>query len=175
MYTPAPIETEADASGDRRSINRALRERLYFVMKRNAKTSFYQFPQTLVVSDVVTMREYAELALKSALPPSVALNAFFISNSPAAHLAHEYGPAYQAKTGYFGVKVFFYRAQLVSGGGDDVAAALKGSSADYAWARAAELPELLSTETYEAIRPLMFGTNDNVDVQIEYPQMEAEA
>jgi large subunit ribosomal protein L46 len=171
MYTPAPIETEADDSGDRRSLNRALRERLYFVMRRTSTANKYQFPQTLAVSDDVPLREYAEMALKSALPPSVALRTHFISNSPAAHLAHTYGLSYQAKTGYYGVKVFFYRAQLISGvDGTGLAAALGDGGTDFCWARDGELKEVLSTETYRAVQPLLFGTNCKVDLHLEYPE-----
>lgn len=40
---------------------------------------------------------------------------YFLSNSPTAHYCYEYPPAVQDARNAFGAKVFFYRAQLVSG------------------------------------------------------------
>jgi hypothetical protein len=115
------------------------------------------------------MREYAELALSSCFPPGGGagrLRAHFISHMPATHLAHAYSDAYQTRTGIFGVKVFFYRAQLISGGvGDDA------TVADYTWAREGELPSLLSAETYDAVRPALFGVgNDLSHVKVAYEE-----
>jgi large subunit ribosomal protein L46 len=176
MYEPAPIITEADRTNDMRSLNRALRERLYLVIRRTPNSSHYQFPQTLTPSLEVSMRAYAELALRSAIPAGGddPLKAFFISNTPATHVAHLYRDDYQRSTGFYGVKVFFYRAQLMSGSLPEGPAALAGG-ADYAWAREDELPELLSAETYRAVQPILFGVGDKVDLQIEYEEPAVES
>jgi large subunit ribosomal protein L46 len=164
MYVPGPIRTEADERNDTKSLDRSLRERLYFVTKRNAKASKFGLPQTLVTSDDVAMREYAELALQSSFPPGEdRLCAHFMSHMPATHLEHIYAEDFQAQSGYFGVKMFFYRAQLIAGEVGNTAVA------DYAWARESELPELLSAETLEAIKPILFGVSNNLDqLKLEY-------
>lgn len=164
MYEPGPIRTEADERNDTKSLDRALRERLYFVTKRNAKASKFAFPQTLVTSEDVSMREYAELALQASFPPGEhTLRPHFISHMPAAHLEHVYGEDFQAKSGFYGLKMFFYRAQLIGGKMGRVAAA------DYAWARESELPQLLSGETFRAVDPILLGVaNDLSGVNVTY-------
>jgi large subunit ribosomal protein L46 len=171
MYEPAPIITEADKTNNMRSLNRALRERLYLVIRRTPTASHYQFPQTLTPSPEVSMRAYAELALRSAVPARSddPLKTYFISNSPATHVAHVYGAEYQRSTGFYGVKVFFYRAQFLSGSLPEQPAALPGG-ADFAWARDEELAQLLSPETHRAIEPILFGVGDKVDVDVEYEE-----
>lgn len=168
MYEPGPIRTQADERNDTKSLDRALRERLYFVTKRTAKSSKFAFPQTLVTSESVSMREYAELALEASFPPGEhTLRPHFFSNMPAAHLEHVYGDEYQTKTGFYGLKMFFYRAQLIGGDMGRV------SVADYAWARESELPQLLSEETFRAVDPILFGVgNDLSHLNIKYEEGE---
>lgn len=164
MYVPGSIRTEADEENDTRSLDRALQERLYFVTKRNAKASRFAFPQTLVTSEDVPLREYAELALQSSFPPGEqSLRPHFISHMPATHLQHVYSDEFQSKSGFYGLKMFFYRAQLISGEMDSV------TVSDYAWARESELPQLLSGETYRAVEPILFGAdNDLSHVDVKY-------
>jgi hypothetical protein len=40
---------------------------------------------------------------------------YFIGNAPVGHYCYEYPKALQEKRGNFGAKVFFHRAQLISG------------------------------------------------------------
>lgn len=176
MYTPAPIVTEADKVNDMRSQDRALRERLYFVVKRSSSSAHYQFPQTLVTSPNTKMREYAELSLQSTFKPPCPLTFHFFSNSPALHLAHIYSVSMREKTGCYGVKVFFYRAALLSGAVTPAQenSPVLNSVADFLWARDSELPELLNSETYEAVKPLLFGLIPEVDFNEEYVPGEHE-
>lgn len=170
MYVPAPVETDADKRGDTKSLDRSLRERLYFLTKRSAKSKLFAFPQTLVTSPDVPMREYAELALTSSFPPgSRDMRVHFISHMPATHLQHVYGTEFQEKSGFYGVKMFFYRAQVITGGVGDVAVA------DYAWLRESELRESIGSETFQAVRPALFGVTNDVDVEVEYEEGEDEA
>lgn len=177
MYKPAPIITEADKSNDIRSEERALRERLYFLVKRSATSSHYQFPQSLVTSPNTTMRAYAELALQSTFKHPCPITVHFFSNAPSSHLAHVYGHSTQQKSGYYGVKVFFYRAVLLSGSvsSTKTCSELLSSAVDYAWARDSELPDMLSAETYEAVTPLLFGVEHKVDLSPEYIEGDDEA
>lgn len=166
MYVPAPVETEADERGDVKSLDRALRERLYFLTKRSPKSKLFGFPQTLVTSPDVPMREYAELALLSSFPPGKSsLRVHFISHMPATHLEHAYPREYQEKTGFYGVKMFFYRAQVITGDVGEVAVD------DYAWARECELEGKVGRETYHAVKPALFGVANEVpDLEVEYEE-----
>lgn len=184
MYNPAPIYTEADRTNNQRSLNRALRERLYFLVKRSPKATFYQFPQSIlpIESDDqqqgprITLRVHAERAFRAVLPivgpddPEVPVP-YFVSNAPACHLAHKYSDAFQEKTGYYGVKIFYYRAEYLRGHLDDTKPLPSG--ADFVWARESELPELLSAETFEAVKPILVSvTPRNVEFKQEYPKQQ---
>lgn len=168
MYTPASIRTEADSTNDVKSLDRSLCERLYFVVKRNSKSRWFQFPQTIVTADDVSMTAYAELALQSSFTgiKGHGLRAHFISNMPASHLAHVYSEKFQKESGYYGVKLFFYRAQLIEGKFSET------KWADYAWARESELEEFLSPETLQAVRPLLFGVKNDVCADLKYEEGE---
>lgn len=157
MYTPAPRRTEADEKNDTKSLERALDERLYFVVKRSEKSQNMQFPQVLVSDDGTKMVDYAEQAFKSVTMPGTRPKLHFISYSPACHLEHVYPVRYQQKHDVYGLKIFFYRAILMSGEVDEIR-----NGVDYVWARDRELKGLLGAEYHAAIKPILFGTGPTV-------------
>lgn len=152
LYEPAPRITEADKTNDTRSLDRALDERLYFVIKRSDKAATMQFPQVLATDKSVTMRHYAEHALNAVVPVASRPIVHYISHLPACHLEHVFSQQYQEKHDVYGVKIFFYRVMLIKGGISDVRQAV-----DYSWARESELEHLFSSEYYNAIKPILFG------------------
>lgn len=158
QYVPAPRVTEADRTNDIKSLERALPERLYFVVSRSDKTDKMTFPQVLVKDDDVKMAHLAENAFKSVTMAASRPKVHFMSFSPACHLEHVYPPKYQEKQDVYGIKIFFYRAMLMSGEIEGVRNAI-----DYAWARDCELPKLLGDEYYSAIKPILFGNGPTIN------------
>lgn len=157
MYVPAPRRTEADNVNDTRSLERALDERVYFLIKRNEKAQYFQFPQTLATDRDTVLHNYAEQAWKGVTLPGKRPEVHFISNSPACHLEHVYPVQYQQKHDVYGVKVFYYRAMVLSGELDGIR-----NGVDYVWAREKELPELLGEEVHQAVKPVLFGVGPTV-------------
>lgn len=157
MYQPAPRKTEADAKNDTKSLERALDERLYFLIKRTDKSANFQFPQALAADRDTILQKYAEQAWKGATLPGKRPEVHFISHSPACHLEHVYPLRYQQKHDVYGIKIFFYRAMLMSGELDGIR-----NGVDYVWARGSELGEFLGEEVHEAVKPILFGVGPTV-------------
>mmetsp|Transcript_11903 Transcript_11903/g.21537 ORF Transcript_11903/g.21537 Transcript_11903/m.21537 type:complete len:262 (-) Transcript_11903:845-1630(-) len=151
-FTPAPRITPDDIANNTQSLNRNLQKHLYFVLKRSENARFYQFPQRLT-DDNESMRESAEKALKAVVGNE--LSVWFIGYCPAAHYVHEYSQEMKIKNGgeFDGVKVFFYRATLISG---EVKELRQGK--DFRWMDADELKQYLAPDYYNAVRDALFGT-----------------
>lgn len=157
LYTPGPRVTEADHRNDTKSLERALPERLYFLIRRSAKSKHMQFPQMLAKDDNVTMMRYAQNALNSVTNPETRPKVHFLSHSPSCHLEHVYSLKYQQKHDVYGVKIFFYRAMLMSGNIQKIR-----NGVDYAWARDCELRDLLGDESYRAVKPALLGVGPTI-------------
>lgn len=151
-FTPAPLTTPADEAGDTKSLSRALAKRLYLVVRRTPGGG-WAFPQRLT-GDGETMRQSAEKALRAVLGPAPSVH--FYGNAPCSHLAHVYPPAYQDKHDVYGVKVFFYRSQLIYSTPPTGRMAIR-QAADHAWLTDAELPAYVSAEYHAAVTPFLFG------------------
>ena len=157
QYVPAPRVTEADRTNDVRSMERALAERLYFLVKKNEKSERMTFPQVLVKDDNVKMMEHAENALKGVTHMATRPQVHFLSFSPACHLEHIYPEKYQQKHDVYGIKIFFYRAMLLNGEITSVR-----NAADFVWARDCELQEYLGDAYYNAVKPILFGNGPTI-------------
>lgn len=157
QYVPGPRITEADKTNDIRSLDRALAERLYFVVK-SEKSDRYRFPQVMVDDNEVSMVDFAKRALRAVTIPESRPKIHFIAPRPACHLEHIFPVAYQQKYDVYGVKIFFYRAILLKGSIDDVR-----NAKDYAWAKDSELREMLGEEYFNAIQPALLGVGPSND------------
>lgn len=157
-YVPAPRVSEADKMNDQKSMDRALSERLYFVIRRTEKSKTMQFPQVLATDDRISLKAYAENGLKSVTLPDSRPKFHVISYAPSCHLEHVYPQKYQEKHDVYGVKIFFYRAMLLTGEVKEIR-----NCSDYVWARDCELPDLLGEEYYAAIKPILFGNGPTID------------
>nr|ACL52893.1 unknown [Zea mays] len=90
-YVPAPRITEADKTNDRKSLQRALDNKLYLLLYGNAYGApdgkpVWHFPEK-VYENEETMRLCAEAALKSVLGGLD--HTYFVGNAPMAHMAVE--------------------------------------------------------------------------------------
>jgi hypothetical protein len=110
-FQPAPTTTEADATNDRRSLNRRLHDSLFLIVKRNRKDNAWQFPQGKLL-EKETIRQTQERVMDRAAGKT---ERWFISNSPCGHYQYEYPPAMQDTRKAVGAKVFYGRCQFISG------------------------------------------------------------
>ena len=100
-WAPAPVETEADAAGDRTSLRRALTRRLFMVVRDGESVSLPSSPHS---GGDEPIRAAAERALAAATSNAGAYEAYFVGNAPAGHAG-----------GGDGGTMFFHRAQLIAG------------------------------------------------------------
>eukprot|EP00172_Hildenbrandia_rubra_P003954 Plantae.Rhodophyta-Hildenbrandia_rubra.ctg7117.p1 GENE.Plantae.Rhodophyta-Hildenbrandia_rubra.ctg7117~~Plantae.Rhodophyta-Hildenbrandia_rubra.ctg7117.p1 ORF type:complete len:281 (+),score=47.56 Plantae.Rhodophyta-Hildenbrandia_rubra.ctg7117:79-921(+) len=151
-FVPADRITDADRTNDRKILDRALDKKLYFIVKRTEKSKHYQFPQELVTDPQLRMKEMASRALSAVVPIARPPEIFWWSNAPASHLEHVYPEWFQHKHDVYGIKIMFYRAQLVKG---EVSQLRHGH--DFLWVTDKELPEYFSEEYYDAVLPFLYG------------------
>lgn len=130
VWTPAPLRTAADERGDTGSLSRSLDERLVLLVRaRGAET--WSLPAA-AHREGETLRATAERALRAAVGGGV--EAYFVGNSPAAHL-----PASEVD-GAAGA-TFFHRAQLLGGRVDT-----RGGELEVAWLNPGEIPRYLKDQ-----------------------------
>jgi large subunit ribosomal protein L46 len=127
-FTPPPRETEADATGDVRTINRKLKTKIYLSVQEQ-KDGLWQFP-TVDVNDDETLLD----AAKRAIPEQVGTNIDFWcpSNCPwSVHLT-PYTENEQKTNAMYGIKTFFMKVQHDEG---DVVldTKVKTNVHDFAW------------------------------------------
>jgi large subunit ribosomal protein L46 len=144
-FTPAPRETEADATGNVKTRDRQLKERVYLAVKTDAEGnksgSRWTLPSAIAQNDE-TLLATAERAVSEALGKDLTL--WCPSNAPMTvnfrvynkHLPEEF------RMNYYGEKIFYYRVQYDSGDVDE--GALKAD--DYAWLTREEMTERVEEE-----------------------------
>ena len=151
LFIPAERTTQADKDDNRKSLERALDQKLYFIIKRTEKSKHWQFPQQLIENDETKMKETAENALKAVVPIKNRPQWYWWNYTPSCHLEHVYPKWFQEKHDVYGIMILFYRAQLIKG---EIEGLRHGS--DYLWVTTKELPEYLSAEYYQAIQPFLY-------------------
>ena len=147
-FEPAPRVTKADHDNDRHSLDRKLPESLFLVVKRNRSNNSWQFPQGKLLDTEDNLRSAAERVLDRAVGKT---KRYFISNAPIGHFCYAYPPEMQQQRKQFGAKVFFYRAQLITG-------SVKLETrlyTDYAWVARSELAEYLDKETCTSVEAML--------------------
>jgi hypothetical protein len=110
--------TAADQIGDLRSLDRAYSQRLVLVVRDRA-TGEWILPagerlegEPMQQAAERSMKEYfAQGAQASSAPP----NLWYVGQTPVGHWLRVYSPDMQAKTKCYGEKIFFYRAEILSG------------------------------------------------------------
>ena len=128
-FTPAPRETEADHSGDVRTLDRRLKTSVFLMVQEGDK---WQLP-TVELNEDETILEAAERVLKDRVGSSIKYWA--PSNCPmAVELQHE-----ETKDSY-GFKTFFMRVNYSEGAISESLFKLQ----DYAWLDASEIEERMS-------------------------------
>ncbi|GBG83738.1 hypothetical protein CBR_g37539 [Chara braunii] len=142
-FEPAPCITEADRKNDRRSLNRALAQRLYLIvygksaLQPDSKQPVWHFP-LVEHSAGETIRQAAERALVQRLGSG--MDVYFVGNAPCGHLERSEPIS----------KVFFFRSQILKGSIE-----LQGGIKDYAWVTKAELADYFDHTQSEDHKLLM--------------------
>jgi len=146
-FTPAPRETEADASGDVKTLDRQLKTRLYLTIKSdiegNLSGSRWTLPSTLAKKDE-SLLAAAERAVSDSVGSDLKL--WCPSNAPMAVNMRVYNDKLPEsfRENYFGEKIFYYRVQYDNTGGGVDESAMKAD--DYAWLTREEIIERIEEE-----------------------------
>ena len=138
---------EADATGDRKSDDRMLDRHLLFVVqrKRHDGKMIWTLPNTQW-KEGETLRQTAERVLKDHVATDPVR---ILGNAPwGVHLV-KYPSSVRQKTGVFGTKIFFYKAQLLNG------RQCTPSTADYHWLGRQELSDFLEPDYYNTVKQFL--------------------
>eukprot|EP00210_Caulerpa_lentillifera_P001088 g1049.t1 len=135
QWQPNPRTTQADKTGDVKSLMRLLDRYLYFVVK--SRTGIWSFPSTLN-NEGETIRQTGERALTECV---VASDVFFIANWPIAHHKVE-------NEGVDSRLEFYMKAQILSGKLE-----LKPDSGytDYVWISKSEMGDYFTDNKLEEL------------------------
>ncbi|KAL6783976.1 MRPL46 [Auxenochlorella protothecoides x Auxenochlorella symbiontica] len=128
-WEPAPLESEADRSGDVRSLKRRLDQRVFMLVRRKGGSGAWEFP-AVEHEEGETIRGSAERALGLTLVRE-GLQPFFVGNAPAGHVETGEGTT------------FFHRCQMIAG---TVRLVPGGPYSDLRWAAKDELPEFVQDQ-----------------------------
>jgi large subunit ribosomal protein L46 len=140
-WQPAPLETAADRSGDRKTTRRRLDQRI-FLLIRKKDGGPWEFPHVELDHGENT-RTGAERALREVLGDGDGFQPYFVGNAPAGHVALTNGATF-----------FFHRCQLVQGAPPILAA--EGQWGEIAWAAKDELSEYIKDkDTLELLQKML--------------------
>ncbi len=114
-FTPAPRITEADKSGDIKTLNRKLNTRVYLSVKPNEEEGWILPTTDLKLDEKETFLEGAKRVTKSVAGNDLIL--LCISNCPMGVDCKEYSEEEKAANGskVFGEKTFYMRVQYDDG------------------------------------------------------------
>mmetsp|Transcript_65856 Transcript_65856/g.148593 ORF Transcript_65856/g.148593 Transcript_65856/m.148593 type:complete len:330 (+) Transcript_65856:50-1039(+) len=156
----APRVTTADGTGDTRTMDRALTQTLFLVLK-SKEGGDWKLPMAVQrpgeMLGAASVRAVAE-ALDTSNSSCAPLRLFHFKRQPMGHLFEEYGGETQGETKRFGVKRFIYSALVIDPYEtifSDKPMALKAPYSDFSWLTKEELTgEKLSEDgkTWEAVK-----------------------
>eukprot|EP00871_Galdieria_phlegrea_P003918 jgi/Galph1/4527/GphlegSOOS_G3195.1 len=144
-FIPAPIETEADHTGNLKTLDRKLTDSVYFLVKRGNQV--WQFPQDEAEVGK-TLKQKAEETVKQFTGSQVDVH--FIGNAPACHIEHMFSAQMREKRQLIGAKIFFYRAIVVDGNLENIP-----FDHEFAWVTAEEIGGLVPSSYYEAVKNIL--------------------
>lgn len=144
-FRPQSRETAADKKQDFQSLQRKLDQILYLLVKKPRQSYMWQMPQGgLDPGESLIQAAQRELEEECGTD----LKVQFLSNSPVAFHNYKHNTE---KDSIFGSKVFFFKAQYVSG---SVKLNLKELE-QYVWVTKEEMKQYVSNDYYNAIAPAL--------------------
>ncbi|EWC47039.1 hypothetical protein DRE_03801 [Drechslerella stenobrocha 248] len=157
MTKPLPRETEADAAGDVRSLNRKLSRTLYLLVKRGDREEHaWKFPQANLVG-TENLKQCAEGVLRRICGRD--LNYWMVGNVPIGHYTYDFESAAgeeakEAKEGeILGKKVFFMKARVFAGRPNIVGNEV--GVTDYQWLPKEEIEGVVHKDYWRAIKRIL--------------------
>ncbi|XP_057365601.1 large ribosomal subunit protein mL46-like [Daphnia carinata] len=146
-FIPSPRITAEDLSGDRKSTNRKLDKHLLFVVQeKNEGKKIWKLPQAQWINGE-TLRETAERALKEHVKtPDTSVRV--LGNAPWGVHTIKYPSATREKVGFTGAKIFFFKAQLLSG-------CTTCSNTEYHWLGRNELTEYFDPQYLRSVQKFL--------------------
>lgn len=147
-YTPSPRETEADCSGDVRTLDRKLKTRVFLAVQNNGKWTF----PIGTAKESETLLDAAKRATAEAVGTDLAL--YCPSNCPMAVDTFVYTEEERHKemnSGYFGEKFFYFRVQRHEG---DVEESVM-SVDNFAWLDKDEMTSRVKEQNEENLSKLL--------------------
>jgi len=158
-FTPAPRETEADATGDVKTRDRRLKTFLYLAIRTKNEGILSDSPRWTLPSAIAniqadqkdsddafeTLLQTAQRAVSTSIGSDLTL--WCPSNAPVAinYRVYNKNLPEEFRGKYYGEKIFFYRVQWDSGDVDEGSLA-KGGVEDYAWLTKEEMLERVEGE-----------------------------
>ncbi|XP_046357802.2 39S ribosomal protein L46, mitochondrial-like [Haliotis rufescens] len=143
QFTPADRVTDADKSGDKKSTDRKLAEKLVLLVKQKVGDKpLWVFPQGRW-SEGESMRETAERVL--GVHCGEELSAQFVGNAPCGVHTYVFRSSPETDTG---VKLFFFKAAYKTGG----VRVDQGNAEDFLWVTKRELKDYLHPSYYSSVK-----------------------
>ncbi|KAJ1908130.1 hypothetical protein IWQ60_011735 [Tieghemiomyces parasiticus] len=143
-----PSVTEADQKQDVKSLDRALAESLYLLVKKPRTEHAWQFPQGGMVPDEklhqTARRELGEECGQD-------MDVWFVGRGPVGHYTYPYPKEHAKKIEAEMAKVFFLRAYIFAG----QVKVNKKEVTDFAWLKKDEIPNYVSREYWAAVKDLL--------------------
>ncbi len=157
-FTPAPRETEADASGFLQTRNRRLKTSVFLSIKSNTENNLsgksrWTLPSALAdIHSDTTLLDVAQRAVSNVAGKELIL--WCPSNAPMAVNLRGYNPnlSSEFRQDYFGEKIFYYRVQYDSGDVNEEVMKKKvkeeeeGGVEDWGWLTKEEIVERVTEE-----------------------------
>ncbi|XP_071508431.1 large ribosomal subunit protein mL46-like [Diadema antillarum] len=146
--------TAADEGDDRRSLNRRLTDKLVLLVKcRVGDDRTWMLPHGLR-EEGETMKEAAQRVLTNCSAASGSLQAHFMGNAPVGFFKQRFPRAVQEETGSAGLKVFFFKAQYMTGNfstSED-----ETMIEDFVWVTPSELEQYLGATYHASVKKFIF-------------------
>uniref|UniRef100_K3WJA9 Nudix hydrolase domain-containing protein n=1 Tax=Globisporangium ultimum (strain ATCC 200006 / CBS 805.95 / DAOM BR144) TaxID=431595 RepID=K3WJA9_GLOUD len=144
----APRETEDDATNNRKSLNRALKGRVFLIVKNTAKDA--KFPWFFPLGEAQSEEKMRDAAVRHvAENVGEDLEVTPVGFAPIGYVKYEHPEGHNSE--FDGTKVFFYKSQFLTG---DVA--LNAAKAeDYLWVTRDELAEYLDADVAEYVKKIV--------------------
>jgi large subunit ribosomal protein L46 len=139
-FTPAPRVTQADETGNSKTLDRRLKSRVYLAVK---DTDNKWILPTATVKEDETLLDATKRAVSDASGNELVL--YCPSNCPMAVDMTMYSEENQKKLGAYGIKTFFMRVQYDEGKVNEE----DNNGGDYGWFDRDEMAELVREERGE--------------------------
>jgi hypothetical protein len=146
QFEQAARITPADNVSDLRSLDRAYTQRLVLLVK-DKKTQEWTFPHAPRLA-TEPMKQGLERIVRSYIPDPN-FDAWFVSNSPIGHFLHVYSPKEQAEKDCYGMKMFFYRVEIIGGKFKVLSSNSSFPYDDFVWVTRDESEKFLSRKLYK--------------------------